>query len=110
MFVSELEVPEDGAHDTLELHLGDVPADTGARPVAERDESLLLAGRQARLLVPALGHKVVGVGAPDLLAVVDGVAGHGEGGARWEPVAEDLDRFGVGVFGRRAGDKAGKTE
>lgn len=59
---------------------------------------------------PAFGHEVVGVGAPDFFAVVDGVRGDGEGGAGGKGVAEDLDRLGVWVVWARGGDETGEAE
>lgn len=98
----ELEESEDsGGHDE-QLHLGNVAADTGTGTVAEGDEGGLLAGGQA-LGAPALGNELLGVGTPDFLGAVDGVAGNGKDIAGLEGVAADHDG---GCAGRNL---AGKT-
>ena len=89
-----------GSDDELHLHLGDVAADAGAGAVGEGDEGVLLAGGE---LEPAVGVELVGVGAPDLLGVVDRVGGDGEDGAGREVVAVEVDAGAV------VGDLAGET-
>lgn len=98
----EIEAAEYRSAHNQQLHLGDVAADAGSRAVAEGDEGGLLACGQT-LWVPALGHEVVGVGAPDFFGVVDCVAGHGEDVAGAEGVAGDLNWAGV------CGDLAGEA-
>lgn len=98
----KLEQTEDSSGHDEEFHLGDVAADTGTGTVAEGDEGGLLASAET-LWVPALGNEFFGIGTPDLLGAVDGVAGHGENITGLEDVSADLDGGGTGR------DLAGKT-
>lgn len=100
----DLEVEEaenSSAHDE-QFHLGNVTTDAGAGAVGEGDESGLLTGSQT-IRGPALRHELLGVGTPDFLGAVDGVAGDGEDVTGAEGVAGDDD--GGGAFG----DLTGKT-
>lgn len=98
----ELEEAEHRTADNQEFHLRDVATDTGSGARAEGNESGLLTGGKAGG-VPALRDELLGIGTPDLLGAVDGVAGHGDNVAGVEGVAGDGDG---GVTG---GDFTGET-
>lgn len=91
--------PERGRDNKRQFHLGHVPADATPRAVRERDEARLLPLRQG---VPPLRLELVGVGAPDLLGVVDRVRRHREHRVGREVVAEDLDARAGGHDAREA--------
>lgn len=109
VLVSEFKVLKDRGDHALEFHLGDVAPHAGPRAGAEGNKSILLS-RGEPLLGPAVGDKVVGVGTPDLLAVVDRVARHAQRRARGEVVSQNLDALRVWVFGSGAGNETRQAE
>lgn len=92
--------PKHRPHYKRQLHLRHVPPHASPRPITKRDERILLLLAH---VPPSLGAELVRVGAPDFLAVVDGVGGDGEHGAGGEVVVEEGDA-GAG------GDDAGEAE
>lgn len=83
----KVEVVEDSADYERQLHLGNVATHACAGTVAEGNEGCLL---QLGDFLPSLGTELVGVGSPDLLAVVDGVGGDGKYSLGWPVTAADV--------------------
>lgn len=98
----EVEEAEDSSAHDEKFHLGNVAADAGTGAVREGNESGLLASSQI-FGRPTLGIEFLGIGTPNFLGAMDGIAGDGENIAGAESVTGDVDRSGA------LGDLTGQT-